>query len=155
MELYNRRQPVGGSPIVDSALDTNSTHCVQNKVVASAINEVNSKLSELTPTNVSDSVVLDNGVTGGVSMTKSGNVVTVTADLTLPSSYTTDSALQVCHFVKNYPTTNIFASGHRGYSAVTGVSSRAFYNANTKALSVYCPAGSAGGMKFSFSYITS
>lgn len=44
MEIWNRRNPVGGAPIVDSALDVNSEHCVQNKVVAEQFSAINSKL---------------------------------------------------------------------------------------------------------------
>ena len=47
MEIWNRRNPVGGAPIVDSALDVNSEHCVQNKVVAEAISTINSTLDTL------------------------------------------------------------------------------------------------------------
>lgn len=46
MEIWNRKKPVGGSPIVDSALDVNSEHCVQNKVVAEAISTINSTLTK-------------------------------------------------------------------------------------------------------------
>lgn len=45
MEIWNRRNPVGGAPIVDSALDVNSEHCVQNKVVAEQFSAINSTLS--------------------------------------------------------------------------------------------------------------
>lgn len=43
--LMKNRQVVGGTPVVDTALDTQSTDVVQNKVVAEAISTTNSKLS--------------------------------------------------------------------------------------------------------------
>lgn len=85
MELWNRRNPVGGSPIVDSALDTNSTHCVQNKVVASAINEVNGKLLKsktFTETSNSGGGVNVAGATG-INQSKFVSVRSSTANLWL------------------------------------------------------------------------
>lgn len=58
MEIWNRRNPVGGAPIVDSALDVNSEHCVQNKVVAEAISTINSNLSTKVVTKSSDNTIV-------------------------------------------------------------------------------------------------
>lgn len=42
--LMRNRQVVGGTPVVDTALDSQSTDVVQNKVVAEAISTINSNL---------------------------------------------------------------------------------------------------------------
>lgn len=56
------RQVVGGTPVVDTALDTQSTDVVQNKVVAEAISTINS-----TFTNFFKSATIKNGYTTNVS----------------------------------------------------------------------------------------
>lgn len=95
--LMKNRQVVGGTPVVDTALDTQSTDVVQNKVVAEAISTINSKIGNKTEASA---------VSGDTAFAKINS---------LNNSLTTTA-----HFVPTYESNTTFADLKQKYMNTYG-----------------------------------
>jgi len=101
---------------------------------------------------VSSAYALANAATGSIVAYKMGSVVFLSGDITLPSTYTTDSAFLFATTTTLRPKKNEFISAMRGTSGATGTACRVQIGSNGY-LQAYCPAGSSWSMRFSAVYI--
>jgi len=120
--------------------------------IASAQSKLDVLSGNLEIAEVSAAYTLANSSTGSIVAYKMGSLVFLSGDITLPSTYTTDSTFLFATTTTLRPKKNEFISAMRGTSGVTGTACRVQIGSNGY-LQAYCPAGSSWSMRFSAVYI--
>ena len=119
---------------------------------ALGINGLQEDVNELNTNNI-QTVSLENGATGTLTVQKIGKIVYVTGDINLPSTYNTDGPFWLANLPYSPADAVCFFSGFRGVSTVLGSSCRGHITASG-VVQVFCPVGSSGGLRFSTMFFT-
>lgn len=112
-----------------------------------------SQNSDLTTVkDITSSFELQNNATGRFEVKKQENIVFVIFDIALPASYTTDASFLFAKTNSTYrPATYAFFNAMRGVSTMTGQACRGVMD-NSGAIYLFCPVGTSGSVRGSFTY---